>query len=139
MSEKNVELLRTLLGKAMNENDTSQVDALVAPAYVNHDAPVPVRGPEGFKQLVGMFRTAFPDLRVVVEDTFADGDLVGSRGAITGTHGGEFMGVPATGRPVSIRYIDLWRIADGRFTETWVQMDALGLMQQIGALPAAVA
>lgn len=139
MSEQNVQLLRTLLGKAMNENDTSQVDSLVAPSYVNHDAPVPVRGPEGFKQLVGMFRSGFPDLRVVVEDTFADGDLVGSRGAITGTHRGEFMGVQATGRTVSIGYIDLWRVRDGRFTDTWVQMDALGLMQQLGALPAHVA
>jgi predicted ester cyclase len=139
MSEKNVELLRTLLGKAMNENDTSQVDALVAPSYVNHDAPVPVRGPEGFKQLVGMFRRAFPDLQVVVDDIFADGDLVGSRGAITGTHGGDFMGVPATGRRVNFGYIDLWRVEDGRFTDTWVQMDALGLMQQIGALPSAAA
>lgn len=139
MSESNVELLGALLGKAMNDGDTSQVDTLVAPSYVNHDAPVPGRGPEGFKQLVGMFRTAFPDLRVVVEGTFADGELVGSRGAITGTHGGEFMGVPATGRPVSIKYIDLWRIQDGRFTDTWVQMDSLGLMRQIGALPAATA
>ena len=139
MSEKNMELLGALLGKAMNENDTSTVDALVAPSYVNHDAPVPVRGPEGFKQLVGMFRAAFPDLRVVVEDTFTDGDLVGSRGTINGTHGGDFMGVPATGRPVSIKYIDLWRVEDGRFTETWVQMDSLGLMQQIGALPAPAA
>jgi predicted ester cyclase len=83
-----------------------------------------------------MFKGGFPDLRVTVEATYSDGDVVGSRGTITGTHQGDFMGVPPTGRSVSFRYLDLWRIEDGRFVETWVQMDTMGLMQQLGAVPA---
>ncbi len=106
---------------------------------MNHDVPLPVRGVEGFKQIVGMFKAAFPDIHVDIQDMFGDGDLVGSRGMFTGTHRGEFMGVPATGRPVTIKYLDLWRIRDGRFVETWVQMDMLGLMQQLGVVPAPAA
>ena len=131
------ELLGQLLGRAFGANDLSVVDELVSPEYVHHDAPVPVHGPEGFKGLVGMFRGAFPDLHVDVQDVFSDGDRVGSRGVISGTQQGEFMGVPPTGKPFTIKYIDLWRIEDGRFTDTWVQMDTLGLMQQLGALPGA--
>lgn len=82
-----------------------------------------------------MYHAAFPDLHVVLEDVFAVGDRVGSRGRISGTHCGDFMGIPATGKPVSVEYLDLWRVERGKFVETWVQMDTLGLMQQIGALP----
>jgi C-1 hydroxylase len=82
-----------------------------------------------------LFKTGFPALRVRVEDTFVDGDRVGSRGTVTGTHLGEFMGVPATNRSVAVKYIDLWRVEGGLFVETWVQMDTMGLMQQLGVLP----
>jgi predicted ester cyclase len=95
---------------------------------------VPIRGAEGFKQLIGMFKGAFPDLRVTVEDAYSDGDKVGSRGTITGTHQGEFMGVAATGRAITVKYLDLWRIEEGQFVETGVQMDTMGLMQQLGVL-----
>jgi predicted ester cyclase len=137
MSGEPKELLRNLLEKGMSENDGSVIDELISPRYVNHDAPVPIRGVDGFKQLVGMFKAGFPDLRVTIEDAYSDGDRVGSRGTITGTHKGEFMGVPPTGRAIAVEYMDLWRIEDGRFVETWVRMDTMGLMGQIGALPGA--
>jgi predicted ester cyclase len=135
MAAGTTESLRRLLEQGMSENDASVIDELVSPEYLNHDAPVPVHGPEGFKQLVGMFKGGFPDLRVEVEETYADGNKVGSRGTITGTHRGEFMGVPATNRSINVKYLDLWRVEDGRFVETWVQMDTMGLMQQLGVLP----
>jgi predicted ester cyclase len=119
----------------MSANNASVIDELVSPDYVNHDAPVPVRGPEGFKQLAGMFEAAFPDIRINIEDEFSDGDRVGTRGAITGTHRGEFMGIPPTGKPVTVKYLDLWRVEEGKFVENWVQMDLLGLLQQLGAAP----
>lgn len=134
--ESNAQLLQRLLGKGLGENDGETIDELVAPGYVNRDAPLPVRGPEGFKHLAAMYRSAFPDLTVVVEDTFSDRDLVGTRGRITGTHRGDFMGVAATGRSIDVKYIDLWRVEDGQFTDTWVEMDVFGLMGQLGALPA---
>lgn len=136
-AESNAQRLQRLLGKGLGENDAETIDELVAPAYVNCDAPVPIHGPEGFKRLAAMYRSAFPDLEVVVEDVFSDRDLVGTRGRITGTHCGDFMGIPATGRSIDVQYIDLWRVADGRFTRTWVRMDVFGLMGQLGALPAA--
>jgi predicted ester cyclase len=134
--ETSTTLLRRLFERGMNEGDGSVIDELVSPQYVNHDAPIPTRGAEGFKNLVGMFKAAFPDIRVTIEDAYADGDRVGSRGTFTGTHEGEFMGVPPTSKSVIIKYLDLWRVEDGKFVETWVRMDILGLMQQLGALGA---
>jgi steroid delta-isomerase-like uncharacterized protein len=135
MAGEPTQLLRRLLEKGMSENDGSVIDELISPRYVNHDAPVPIHGAEGFRELVSMFKGAFPDLQVRIEDAYADGDRVGSRGTITGTHQGEFMGVPATNRSINVKYLDLWRVEDGRFVETWVQMDTMGLMQQLGVLP----
>jgi predicted ester cyclase len=67
----------------------------------------------------------------------ADGDLAGTRGRFTGTHKDEFMGIPASGKPIDIKYIDLWRVRGGKLAENWVQMDMAGLMQQIGVMPGA--
>jgi predicted ester cyclase len=135
MSTENQRLLRRLLNEGVGNNDASVIDELVATDYVNHDAPIPVRGPDGFKQLAGMFGAAFPDIRITIQDEFADGDRVGTRGAVTGTHQGEFMGIPPTGKPVNVKYLDLWRVEDGKFVENWVQMDMLGLLQQLGVVP----
>lgn len=134
MSDQTKAMLRRLFEEGMNHGDGSVVDELVADKYLNHDLPLPTRGAEAFKQVVGMFRGAFPDIRITLEDEFGDGDR-GSRGTFTGTHQGDFMGVPATGRPVTIKYMDLWRVEDGKFVENWAQMDMMGLMQQLGALP----
>ena len=135
MSRKNKQLLRRLFEEGMNRNDAAVIDELVAPGYVNHDFPLPVRGADGFKQIVAIFRGGFPDIRVTIEDEFEDGDKVGSRGTFTGTHRGEFMGVPPTDKAVSIKYLDLWTVKDGKLLETWVQMDMMGLMQQLGVVP----
>jgi predicted ester cyclase len=137
MSTDNTALLRRLLEKGMTRSDASVVDELVAADYVNHDAPMPVHGPEGFRQLAAMFGNAFPDIRIVIKDEFADGDRVGTRGTITGTHQGDFNGITPTGNAINVDYQDLWRIEGGKFVETWVQFDMLGLMQQLGTVPAA--
>src|SRR5581483_2374856 len=94
--------------------------------------PAPAPGPEGFKQVLEMFTSAFPDIHITIEDVIAEGDKVVTRGYFTGTHRGAFMNVPATGRTVKVSYIDIWRLANGQAVENWVQMDLLGLMQQIG-------
>jgi steroid delta-isomerase-like uncharacterized protein len=102
---------------------------------VNHDLPAPAPGPEGFKQVVGMFTESFPDMRIRLLDVIGEGDNVVTRGEWTGTHKGPFMGVPATGKSVTVKYIDIWRIDNGKAVENWVQMDFLGLMQQLGVVP----
>jgi predicted ester cyclase len=132
----NKAMIRRMFEEGFNQNRASVIDELIAPNYVNHDLPAPVPGPEGWKQVVGMFRAAFPDMKITLEDVFADGDKVGTRGFFTGTHKGEFMGVSATGKPVKMKYIDLWRVVDGKLVDNWVQMDMLGMMQQLGAVPA---
>ena len=92
---------------------------------------------EGVKQMFHMYRAAFPDLRIEAEDVLVDGDKVVARARATGTHQGEFMGMPATGKSVDIQLIDIIRFGeDGLAREHWGILDALGLMQQLGTIPA---
>jgi predicted ester cyclase len=135
VSEANKGLVRRVFEEGFGANGPAVLDQVIGPSYVNHSMPAPAPGAEGFKQVTAMFLAAFPDLRVVVEDTLAEGDKVASRGYFAGTHRGSFMGVAATGKPVHVAYIDVWRVADGKLVENWVQLDMLGLMQQLGVAP----
>lgn len=121
--------------------DPDGVVEIIAPSWTNH-APafawLPT-GPEGFEQLVGFFRTAFPDLAITVEDLVAEGDLVAARYTIRGTHLGPLGDTPATGKPIEIQAMDLFRIVDGRVTDVWPVVDQLALLSQIGVLPGAAA
>ncbi|MDP9342986.1 MAG: ester cyclase [Actinomycetota bacterium] len=135
--EDNKAMVRRLFEEGINEGDEAAVEEVLSADYVNHDMPAPAKGIEGFQQVIGMFRSGFPDMRVTLEDVFADGDRVGTRGRFTGTHQGDFMGIPATGKPIDVKYIDLWLVRHGKLTENWVQMDMVGLMQQIEAMPGA--
>jgi steroid delta-isomerase-like uncharacterized protein len=109
---------------------------LVAPEYVDHTArPGRAPGAAGVREVVGLFRTAFPDVAVAVEDTITEQDRVATRFTIRGTHTGPFAGLPPTGRRVVITGIAISRVAGGRIAEQWDQADMLGLLQQLGALP----
>ena len=85
---------------------------------------------------MGAFAVGFPDARISVDDDVSERDVVATRWTITGTHRGEFQGVPPTGRPVSMCGIDFSRIVGGKIAEHWVQFDMMAVMQQIGAIPA---
>ena len=112
------------------------LEELYAPDYVYH-------GPGAFgdadlaatKQMVRAFFTAFPEQHVTVEDLIAEGDKVVSRYTFRATHQGELMGVPPTGRAVTVTGILITRFASGKWVEDWESFDALGLMQQLGAIP----
>ncbi len=91
---------------------------------------------EGHKQLVAMFRAALPDIRSTAEDIIAEGDSVVVRWSGGGTHQGELMGVPGSGRPVKTTGVYIMRLAGGRIVESWLTLDMLGVLQQIGAIPA---
>ena len=134
-TEQNKAIVRRVFEEAVNQGNLAVADDLLASDYVNHNFPVPAPGPEGFKQVITMFRTAFPDIVVKLEDVIADGDRVSTRGHFAGTHRGDFMGIPATGKKVSVSYIDIWRLENGKARENWVQMDMLGMMQQLGVVP----
>jgi len=125
-------VIRQIFEDAMNQGRTELYHDLIHPAYINHDFPAPVEGFEGFMIVDRMFRTAFPDFSVTIEDEVVAGDRVATRGFFSGTHTGEFMGIPPTGRSFRCTYSDIWRLKDGKGRENWVQMDMLGLMQQLG-------
>jgi predicted ester cyclase len=134
-TQENKALVRRIFEEGINQNKPSVFDELIAPTYVNYSFPVPAPGVEGFKMVIGLFRTAFPDIQITLEEEFAEGDKVSTRGYFTGTHTGDFQGIPATGKQVKVEYIDVWRVANGQLVENWVQMDQLGMMQQLGVIP----
>ena len=118
-------------------SDLAIVDDLVAPEFVSHSAPPGLPdGPAGVKQWVSIFRTAFPDLYSVADDVIAEGDRVVERFRAGGTHRGDFFGIPPTGRSGEITGINIFRVVDGQIVEHWGNSDDLGLMQQLGVIPA---
>lgn len=120
--------------KMLNEHDPDLVDGFVATDYRNHNAFV-ADGREANRQFWAMFFAALPDLTATTEDLVIAGDRVVGRFVYRGTHRGEFMGIPATGRPIEMRSIDIWRVADGMFVEHWDELNTLEVFQQLGALP----
>ena len=134
-TEANKSIVRRYVEEVQNQGNLTALDELTAPAYVNHSAPPGVPpNREGIKQLAAMFRQAFPDGRMTIEDMVAEADRVATRKTFRGTHLGDLMGIPPTGKTVAIGLIDFARLADGKVVETWHAGDDLGLLQQIGAL-----
>jgi len=113
-------------------------EELLSSEFVDHNAiPGFPPGAEGAWQLLnGMYRSAFPDLVVEIHDQVAEGDQVATRKTFHGTHKGSLMGIPPTGKRVQIGVIDIVRIANGQIVEHWNVVDTLGLLQQVGAVPA---
>jgi steroid delta-isomerase-like uncharacterized protein len=125
---------------AMNTGDpeliSKTIDELVEPdAQIRTPLPIEATGAQLLKEVFGRLRRAFPDLRVNVEDVIAEGDKVVSRNSVTGTHKGEYMGIPPTGKSISYNEIFIARFVDGRVAETWGVVDVLSQMRQLGALP----
>jgi len=135
MSEANKALVRQFF-LAINEGNQAPLDEVIAPNYVNHDPvlrPETQHGRDAWKQGEAEFFAAFRDFNITVEDMVAEGDKVASRFTWRGTHQGELMGIPATGKQITVSEILIHRIADGKIVEGWISYDALGMMQQLGA------
>jgi len=120
--------------RMLNEHDPDLVDAFVAIEYRNHNWLVG-DGREANRQFWAGFFAALPDLTATMEDLVVSGDRVVGRFVYRGTHLGEFMRIPASGQPVEMRSIDIWRVADGMFVEHWDELNTLQVLQQLGALP----
>ncbi len=120
-----------------NSGDLAALDDLVAAGYVRHDPglPMPITGPDGLRQLIPLYRAAFPDLYFTAELLLAEGDLVAARWQVRGTQLGELLGIPATGKLIAIAATDIYRFADGKLIEQWVAVDNLGMLQQLGVAP----
>ena len=127
--------IRRIFDEAVNQRKYEVFDELMAADYVNYNMPLPVPGPEGMKAIIGMFINAFPDFRVDVIDVIADGDYFSSYGRFSGTHQGDFQGIPPTGKQINATYVDFWHVVDGKLAENWVNIDTMGMMQQLGVIP----
>jgi predicted ester cyclase len=127
--------IRRIFDEAVNQRKFEIFDELLSPTYVNHNMPTPGPGPEGMKAVIGMFINAFPDFRVDVTDVVAEGDYFSSYGRFSGTHKGDFQGIPATGKHIDATYVDIWRAEEGMLAENWVNIDTMGMMQQLGVIP----
>jgi steroid delta-isomerase-like uncharacterized protein len=135
-TEENKALARRVIEQMFNEGNLDVADELLALDYVDHDPSLPedVHGPEGFKQYVGMYRAAFPDLHVQIEDQLAEGDRVATRWTGSGTHDGELAGIAPTGKRVTVPGMEIVRIANGKLVEGWEGYDSGTLMQQLGVM-----
>lgn len=136
--EQNKALVRRLVEEVVNQGNMSVIDELFAPDFVEHEKLPPEIPPgrEAPKIMFTMLRSAFPDFRATIEHLIAEGDLVVVSMTWRGTQKGEFMGMPPTGKSISIEVIDIIRLAEGKFVEHWGIMDSMGMMQQLGAMPA---
>jgi len=138
MSEENKAIARRALEEVFSgQGNLDVADELFAPDYVGHDPASleDIRGPEGVKEFGSMYRNAFPDVQLSVQEQVAEGDMVATRWIASGTHQGDLMGIAPTGNRVTVAGTSVERIVDGKIEETWDNYDALGMMQQIGAIP----
>jgi steroid delta-isomerase-like uncharacterized protein len=137
MSEENKALVRRWFEEIFNTGNLDVADEIVAQDHALHDpvlSDLP-SGPEGDKQVVGLYRGAFRDGHITIEEQIAEGDKVVTRWTGRGTHQGELMGVPASDNRVELSGMTINRISsEGKIAESWTNYDALGMMQQIGAI-----
>ena len=129
--------VRKFYEEVMNKGNFSVIDELISDNIVDHSRlPGFPQGKEGTKQIQAMFRSAFPDLKATVEDIVGEGDKIITRATVSGTHKGEFMGIPPTGKSFTINSFDMIRMGpDGKSVEHWGLMDQAGMMQQLGLAP----
>jgi len=136
MSEKNKALARKVFEDIQTDGNTALIGEVVTSDYVGHTPLGTLEGVEGAKQFEHILRTGFPDYNVTIEDEIAEGDKVAVRWTAHGTHNGEFQGVPPTSNQVEFSGLTIFRVANGKLVEGWSIPDVMGLMQQIGAVPA---
>jgi steroid delta-isomerase-like uncharacterized protein len=134
----NVMVVGRFLEEVLNQGRFEVADEIVAEDFVELD-PLPGQrqGREGLVEVVKGLRTSFPNMHWTAEETIASGDKVVTRFTWTGTQKGEFLGIPATGRGVSVKGVVIDRIVGGRMTDSRILMDTMGLMQQLGVVPGA--
>ena len=136
MSEENKALFRQFVDRVINEKNADAVDDLMDANFMDH-SPVPGQTPgiAGIKETFNMLFTGFPDLTTSIDLLVAEDDLVVGHFTTSGTHQGELMGIPATGKKVSFTETHILRIANGKAVEHWGNQDDLGMMQQLGVIP----
>ena len=134
-TEQNKALARQLIEEILNQRDMSVIDKIFSPDFVeNEELPPGIPpGREAPRLMFSMLHNAFPDFKATIEQLIAEGDKVVLLMTWTGTQDGEFLGIPPTGKRISINVIDIIRVADGTIVEHWGVMDSAKMMQQLGA------
>jgi predicted SnoaL-like aldol condensation-catalyzing enzyme len=134
-TELNKALDRRYVEEVLNKGNVDVIDEIMAPAYVGHTPGLPLADRDADKGFISMVHAGFPDIQFRLEDQIAEGDDVVHRFTARGTHTGEFMGIPPTGKRAEITGINVNRFKDGKVVESWGILDTLSLMQQLGVIP----
>ncbi len=141
-TEQNKANYRRFIEEVWNKGSLDVVEEIASPDVVFHSPPGTLPGWESMKQVIALFRAAFPDVRLIIEDQIAERDRTVTRLMITGTHRGPFRShlrtLMPTGKTISVQVIDIFRHdANGKLAECWSGFDVFGMLQQLGAIPAA--
>ena len=138
MPSENKQSVRRLFLELWNYGNLTVADEIFAGNYINHDPASPDfgKGPQGVKQTVTLYRNAFPDLQFTIDQIIEADEFVTTRFTSRGTHKGPLLAIATTNKTIQVEGILISRISRGRIAEGWVKWDALGMMQQLGAVPA---
>jgi len=138
MADANREISRRIIEEIFSQGRMETADELIAPGAITHDPAQPnaTPGPQGVKESAGIYRGGFPDLSISIDDQCAEDDLVCTRWTAKGTNTADFWGMSATGKQATVTGITIDRIEGGQVVESWTNWDALGLLQQLGVIPA---
>ncbi|SRR6266540_2072996 len=137
-AEQNKSIVRRWVEEGWNKRNIALIDQLYAPNFYQHETgPETVNSSEALKQFVAGYLSAFPDLQFTIEDLVAEGDKVVWRFKASGHQNGSFMGLPASGKAVGVTGIVIFRLENSRMAEAWLNLDVLGLLQQVGIIPVA--
>ncbi len=134
IEDMNKEFMQVYTEDFWNTHNLAAINKYHSADFIMHSVSGD-RNLEQYKQLCQEYFIAFPDLHITSDDLVAEGDKVAKRWTVTSTHKGKFMGIPATGNHIRVTGIEIFRIKDGKIVEVWVNMDNLGMMQQLGVIP----
>ncbi len=134
-SQENKALVRRFVEEVQCQHNLAALDELCSPDFVDHSGTTNLPGVEGTRRFFTMMFAAFPDMHFTIRQQIAEGDKVLTYKTFHGTHLGTFMGIPATGRAVTIDVMDILTVTDGKITEHWTVSDMLGMLQQLGVVP----
>ena len=132
MPDSNGTIVRRFVDEVINNGNFSTLHELVHPSYVYRSPDQELHGQQALKALFSSYRRGLPDLNATIDDLIASGDKVAIAITLSGTHTGDLMGIPATGKPLKVHGMVLSRLADGKIVEEWEILDMLGMLQQLG-------
>jgi steroid delta-isomerase-like uncharacterized protein len=134
--EENKAVVRRFVEEMQNQHNLDLIDELFSPDFIDYSGRAKPPTIEGLKPFFAYMFSVFPDMRFTISQQLAEGDRVMTLKTFYGTHQGEFMGIPPTGKQVAFDNIDIFTVIDGKITEHWAVGDHLTLMQQLGVIPA---